>query len=47
MSDKRKNLKVSQSVYEELNDAREMSWNDQLLHWKRMAEAVSPENSGE
>lgn len=43
MGDDRKNLKVSPEVYEELNDAREMNWNDQLLHWKRMAEAVGEE----
>lgn len=43
MNDDRKNLKVDPKVYRELNEAREMNWNDQLLHWKRMAEALRDE----
>lgn len=47
MTDDRKSLKLQPEVFNELDDAREMSWNDQLLHWKRMAEAVSAENSSD
>jgi len=39
MSDNRKNIKVDPSTFKELDESREMTWNDQLLHWKRMAEA--------
>lgn len=40
MADDRKNLKIPQEVFEELDEAREMTWPDQLLHWKRMANSV-------
>ena len=38
MADKRKNIKVPKPVFDELDEAREMTWPDQLLHWKRIAE---------
>lgn len=38
MTDERKNIKVPEEVFEELSEAKEMSWPDQLLHWKRVAE---------
>jgi len=40
-NDSRKNLKVPEEVFEELDEARDMTWPDQLLHWKRIAEAVN------
>lgn len=38
MTDDRRNIKVSESVFDELDDARDLSWPAQLVHWKRIAE---------